>query len=120
MKPLNLNNNINMKTITVDELKARMDSGEKINLIDVREPHEYEEANLGGKLVPLGKIQTMQVDDLDDLKDQEVIIHCRSGKRSAMACQILDTMGFKDTYNVEGGILAWQEKFGTGGQKRIQ
>lgn len=109
-----------MKVITVEELKARMDRGEKINLIDVREPHEYEEANLGGKLVPLGKIQTMQIDDLEDLKDEEVIVHCRSGKRSAMACQVLDTMGFKDTYNVEGGILAWQEKFGTGGQKRVQ
>lgn len=105
-----------MKSITVEELKARLDRGEKINLIDVREPHEYEEANLGGKLVPLGKIQTMQVDDLEDLKDEEVIIHCRSGKRSAMACQVLDTMGFKDTYNVEGGILAWQEKFGTPGK----
>jgi rhodanese-related sulfurtransferase len=104
-----------MKSITVEELKARMDSGEKINLIDVREPHEYEEANLGGRLFPLGKIQTMQVEDLEDLKDEEVIIHCRSGKRSAMACQVLDQMGFTNTYNVEGGILAWQEKFGSEG-----
>jgi rhodanese-related sulfurtransferase len=60
----------------------------------------------------LGKIQTMQIEDIENLKDEEVIIHCRSGKRSAMACVILDGMGFKDTYNVEGGILAWQEKFG--------
>jgi rhodanese-related sulfurtransferase len=102
-----------MKSMTVEELKAKMDSGEKINLIDVREPHEYEEANLGGRLVPLGKIQTMQVDELEDLKEEEVIIHCRSGKRSAMACQVLDMLGFKNTYNVEGGILAWQEKFDT-------
>jgi rhodanese-related sulfurtransferase len=109
-----------MKNITVEELKAKMDRGEKINLIDVREPHEYEEANLGGKLVPLGKVQTMQIEEIEDLKEKEVIVHCRSGKRSAMACQILDTMGFKDTYNVEGGILAWQEKFGTSGQKRVQ
>ena len=101
-----------MKSITVEELKERLDRGEKINLIDVREPHEYEEANLGGKLYPLGKIQTMQVEELEDLKDEEVIIHCRSGKRSAMACQVLDQMGFKNTYNVEGGILAWHEKFG--------
>lgn len=109
-----LKTNIKMKNITVEELKARLDSGEKINLIDVREPHEYEEANLGGRLYPLGKIQTMQVEELEDLKDEEVIVHCRSGKRSAMACQVLDMLGFKDTYNVEGGILAWQEKFGTG------
>ena len=101
-----------MTQITVDELKARIDSGEKINLIDCREPHEYEEANLGGKLVPLGKIQTMQVDELEDLKDEEVIIHCRSGKRSQMACMVLDQMGFKNTVNVDGGILAWHEKFG--------
>jgi rhodanese-related sulfurtransferase len=101
-----------MKNITVEELKQKMDSGEKINLIDCREPHEYAEANLGGKLVPLGKIQTMQVEDLEDLKDEEVIVHCRSGKRSMMACMVLDQLGFKDTYNVVGGILAWQEKFG--------
>ena len=101
-----------MKNITVEELKQRIDSGEKINLIDCREPHEYEEANLGGKLVPLGKIQTMQVEDIEDLKDEPVIVHCRSGKRSMMACMVLDQLGFKDTYNVEGGILDWQEKYG--------
>ncbi|GAA4755798.1 rhodanese-like domain-containing protein [Flavisolibacter ginsenosidimutans] len=101
-----------MKNITVDELKERIDRGEKINLIDCREPHEYEEANLGGRLIPLGKFQTMQLDEIEDLKDEEVIVHCRSGKRSMMACQILDQMGFSDTTNVEGGILAWQEKFG--------
>jgi len=101
-----------MNNITVEELKKRLDKGEKINLIDCREPHEYAEFNLGGKLIPLGKFQTMQVDELDNLKDEEVIIHCRSGKRSMMACQILDTMGFKNTWNLEGGVLAWKEKFG--------
>jgi rhodanese-related sulfurtransferase len=90
-----------------------MDSGEKINLIDCREPHEYEEANLGGKLVPLGKIQTMQIDEIENLRDEEVIVYCRSGKRSMMACMMLDQMGFKDTFNVAGGILEWKEKFGT-------
>ncbi len=102
-----------MKEISVEELKQKLDSGAKVNLIDCREPHEYEEANLGGKLIPLGKFQTMQVEEIEDLKDEEVIIHCRSGKRSAMACMILDQMGFKNTYNVVGGILEWQEKFGT-------
>ena len=101
-----------MNNITVDELKKRMDRGEKINLIDCREPHEYAEFNLGGKLIPLGKFQTMQVDELDNLKNEEVIVHCRSGKRSMMACQILDTMGFKNTNNLQGGILAWIDKFG--------
>ncbi|HYH16385.1 MAG TPA: rhodanese-like domain-containing protein [Flavisolibacter sp.] len=102
-----------MKEISVEELKQRLDSGEKINLIDCREPHEYEEANLGGKLVPLGKIQTMQIEEIEDLKEEEVIIHCRSGKRSMMACMMLDQMGFTNTVNVKGGILEWQEKFGS-------
>ncbi|MBB1286974.1 rhodanese-like domain-containing protein [Flavisolibacter sp. BT320] len=101
-----------MKEITVEELKTRIDNGEKINLIDCREPHEYEEANLGAKLIPLGKFQMMDLDELEDLKDEEVIIHCRSGKRSAMACTILDQMGFKNTVNVQGGILAWIDKYG--------
>jgi len=101
-----------MKNITVEELKKKIDSGEKINLIDVREPHEYAEANMGGRLFPLGKIQTMQVEEIEDLKEEEVILYCRSGRRSMMACMVLDTLGFKDTYNLEGGILAWQEKYG--------
>ncbi|MBD0350238.1 MAG: rhodanese-like domain-containing protein [Flavisolibacter sp.] len=104
-----------MKSITVEELKQKMDSGKKVNLVDVREPHEYQEANIGGRLVPLGKVQTMQVEDLEDLKDEEVIVYCRSGRRSMIACLVLDQMGFKDTYNLEGGILAWQEKYGTQG-----
>lgn len=101
-----------MKNITVDTLKARLDAGEKINLIDVREPDEYAEYNIGAKLIPLGKIQTMQIEEIEDLKDEEVIIHCRSGKRSLTACMFLETMGFTNTVNVEGGVLAWQEKFG--------
>lgn len=102
-----------MKNITVEELKQKIDSGEKINLIDCREPSEYEEANIGGKLIPLAKIQTMQIEEIENLKDEEVIIHCRSGKRSAMACLMLDQMGFTNTYNVVGGILEWQQKFGS-------
>lgn len=101
-----------MENITVEELKARMDAGEKINLIDCREPNEYAEFNIGGRLVPLGKIQSMQIDELEDLKDEEVIVHCRSGQRSMVACMVLDTMGFRNTKNLAGGILAWKEKFG--------
>ncbi len=100
-----------MKTITVDELKQKIDRGEKVNLVDVREPQEYAEVNIGGRLVPLGKVQTMQVEELEDLKDEEVIVYCRSGRRSMLACLVLDQMGFKDTYNLEGGILAWLEKY---------
>ena len=100
-----------MQNISVEELKERMDAGEKLNLFDCREPHEYAEFNIGATLIPLGKIQTMQIDELEDLKDEEVIIHCRSGNRSGQACLFLDAMGFKNTWNVTGGMLAWQEKF---------
>ncbi|MBS1567695.1 MAG: rhodanese-like domain-containing protein, partial [Bacteroidetes bacterium] len=96
-----------MKSITVDALKARIDAGEKLHILDVREPSEYAEFNIGAKLLPLGQIQSMQVDDIEDWKDSEVIIHCRSGKRSATACMFLETMGFTNTVNVEGGMLAW-------------
>ena len=101
-----------MTNITVEELKQRIDNGETIHLVDCREPHEYAEANMGGKLVPLGKIQTMQVEELEDLKEEEVIVHCRSGHRSMIACMVLDQLGFKNTVNVTGGILAWQAKYG--------
>ena len=101
-----------MQNITVEELKARLDSGEKLHVIDVREPQEYAESNIGALLIPLGKIQAMQVDEIDDLKNEEIIVHCRSGKRSLTACQYLESMGVTHSKNVEGGILAWQEKFG--------
>lgn len=102
-----------MQNITVDELKSRMDNGEKLNIIDVREPVENAEFNIGGILLPLGKVKTMQIEEIDELKDQELICYCRSGNRSGQACLLLDTMGFKNTKNLVGGMLAWQEKFGT-------
>ena len=89
-----------MTNITAEEVKARLDAGEKINLIDVREPHENAEFNIGGILHSLGKVQTMQVEELEDLKDKEVILYCRSGNRSGQACQILDMLGFKNTKNL--------------------
>jgi rhodanese-related sulfurtransferase len=101
-----------MRNISVEQLKARMDAGENLHIIDVREPDEYAEFNIGAKLFPLGKIQSMQTDDIDDLKEEELIIHCRSGKRSVTAALFLETMGFSNIVNVEGGILAWIEKFG--------
>lgn len=101
-----------MQNITVEEVKNRLEKGEKINLVDVREPAENAEFNIGGKLVPLGMIQTMQIDELDDLKGEEVICYCRSGNRSGQACLILDMLGFKNTKNLSGGMVAWQEKYG--------
>ncbi|TXT33484.1 MAG: rhodanese domain-containing protein [Chitinophagaceae bacterium] len=101
-----------MQTITVEELKAKLDAGEKINLVDVREPHEHQAFNIGGRLLPLGQIQTMQVDEIEDLKEVPVYVYCRSGNRSGQACLILDTAGFKNTINVTGGMLAWEERIG--------
>lgn len=100
-----------MTTITAEEVKARLDAGEKLNIIDVREPHENAEFNIGGVLFPLGKVQTMQLDELEDLKDEELIVYCRSGNRSGQACQVLDMAGFKNTKNLVGGMLNWRETF---------
>ena len=99
-----------MQNITVEELKSRLDAGEKLNIVDVREPHEHAEFNIGGVLYPLGQVQTMTVDELEPFKDEELIVYCRSGNRSGQACLILDTLGFKNTKNLVGGMLAWQEK----------
>ncbi len=101
-----------MRTITVQELKTKLDSGEQVHLLDVREPAEYEAANINGLLLPLGDIMNMQIEAIEEWKEKEVIIHCRSGARSANACMILEQMGFKDTVNVMGGILAWSAAFG--------
>ena len=99
-----------MDNITVEELKKRLDAGEKLNIVDVREPHEKADFDIGGVLIPLGQIQSMQIDEIEDLKDKEVIVYCRSGNRSGQACMFLDAMGFKNTRNLVGGMLAWQEK----------
>jgi rhodanese-related sulfurtransferase len=100
-----------MKTITVEELKARLDAGEQLNLVDVREPNEHNEFNIGGVLHPLGNIVAMNTEAIDGLKDKEVIFYCRSGNRSGQACMFAETMGFNNVVNVVGGMLAWREKF---------
>lgn len=94
--------------ITVEELKQRMDAGEDLHLLDVRNPDEYEADNIGAKLIPLGDLPD-RLDELEDWKDEEVLVHCRSGKRSAMAQQILEQNGFTNVRNVTGGMLAWNE-----------
>ncbi len=101
-----------MKTITVEELKSRIDAGEKLHIIDVREPAEYQEYNIGAKLIPLGKIMGMELDEIEDLRNEELIIHCKAGSRSMQACMMLEQAGFTNVVNVTGGMLAWQQKFG--------
>jgi rhodanese-related sulfurtransferase len=100
-----------MQAITVEELKARLDAGENVHIVDVREPHENAEFNIGGILIPLGKVQTMQIDEIDELKNEEVIVYCRSGNRSGQACLMLETYGFTNLKNLTGGMLAWRDKF---------
>lgn len=100
-----------MITITADEIKQRLDAGESLHLVDVREPAENAEFNIGGILLPLGKIQTMQVEDIEDLKNEEVICYCRSGQRSMQASLMLETFGFSNVKNLAGGMLNWQEKY---------
>ena len=98
-----------MQTITVDELKQRMDKGELVNLVDVRELNEHAEFNIGGTLLPLGEIRNYNTDSIDDLKDKEVIRYCRSGNRSGQATQILEQAGYTNVKNLVGGMLAWQQ-----------
>ena len=100
-----------MKNITPEEVKQRLDAGETLNLIDVREPYENAEFNIGGTLFPIGKIQSMQIEDIEALRNEEVILYCRSGNRSGIAAMVLDNAGFTNTKNLTGGMLAWQEKF---------
>ncbi len=100
-----------MKDITVEELKSRLDNEENIFVIDVREPYEYEEYNIGGELIPLGSLINT-VDDLEDYKNEEIVLHCRSGARSGRAKEMLAAMGFGKVRNLLGGMLEWQEKYG--------
>jgi rhodanese-related sulfurtransferase len=97
------------KTISAPEVKAKLDANEKVNLVDVREPHEHAEFNIGGFLLPLGKVQTMQIDDIEELRNEEVIVYCRSGMRSAQATMILQQLGFTNVLNLEGGMVGWKD-----------
>jgi rhodanese-related sulfurtransferase len=98
--------------MTVDELKARLDAGEQVNLLDVREDHERSEFNIGGVHLRLALVQGMQFDDIEDWKDEEVVVYCRSGNRSQIAGFIMESAGFSRVVNLAGGMLDWQQKFG--------
>ena len=100
-----------MKIIDVQELRLRIQSGEELNLLDVREPNEHEEFNIGGILLPLGEIRISEIESIEGLKDQEVICYCRSGNRSGQAAMILESLGFTNVVNVIGGMLSWRENF---------
>jgi len=97
--------------ITVQELRQKLESGEKFVFIDVRDPWEYEEFNLGAQLIPLGELMN-RVWELEEHKNEEIVLHCRSGARSGMAQSLLQASGFSNVRNLSGGVLAWQNAFG--------
>jgi sulfur-carrier protein adenylyltransferase/sulfurtransferase len=90
--------------ITVQELKARLENGDELSVLDVREPHEYEVANIGAQLIPLDELPERLV-ELD--RDEALAVHCKTGGRSARAVKLLQDAGFQNVYNVKGGITAW-------------
>jgi sulfur-carrier protein adenylyltransferase/sulfurtransferase len=97
----------NIPEITPRDLKARLDKGDDIYVLDVREPHEYQICNINGHLIPLGELP-QRVHELDSSK--EIVAHCKSGKRSAQAVEFLRGAGFKKIQNLKGGILAWSDE----------
>jgi rhodanese-related sulfurtransferase len=96
-----------MSDITISELRERMEKGEKLNIIDVREEYEFQEFNIGAELIPLGTLPTKLL-DLDHLKNEEIIVHCRSGARSGNAKMYLMSEGFTNVRNLLGGMMAYQ------------
>src|SRR6201981_2788853 len=91
----------------VEELKRRLDAGDDLYVLDVREPHEYQICNIGGHLIPLGDLPK-RVSELDS--SREIVAHCRSGVRSGKAVAFLQQAGFKKVHNLAGGILAWADR----------
>ncbi len=93
--------------ITVEELKSRLDRGEKIFLLDVREPQESALCTLGGRLIPRNELPN-RVSELDSSND--IVVYCKTGNRSAQAIELLKHMGFKKLWNLIGGIDAWAQR----------
>ncbi len=100
-----------IQDISVVELKRRIDANENLNILDVREQYEFDEFNLNGTLIPLGELPG-RLDEIENLKNEEIIVHCRSGKRSATAQQFMIQSGFTNVRNLIGGVLDWQMEFG--------
>ena len=97
----------NVPEITPKELKTRLDRGDDIYVLDVREPHEYQICNINGHLIPLGEL-SQRVHELDS--SREIVAHCKSGKRSAEAVEFLRGAGFRKVSSLKGGILAWSDQ----------
>ncbi len=98
--------------VSVEQLKARMDKGDKPYILDVREPHEYDIVNIAGQLIPLGSLPD-RVAEIPVARDAEIFVHCRSGARSQKASLALKAAGFTNVSNLAGGILAWADRIDT-------
>ena len=97
--------------ITVQQLKEKLDKKEAFVLIDVREPYENEEFNVGGQLIPIGSFMAA-IPTLEEHRNDEIVVYCRSGNRSGMAKQLLMAAGFANVRNLLGGMLQWRDVFG--------
>jgi len=98
-----------MKEITVQELKSKIENGESVFIVDVREVFEKYQSDIEYEqktLIPMGELQ-QRVDELEEYKDREVVCLCRSGSRSARACSFLENRGFSKVKNLKGGINQW-------------
>jgi len=99
-----------MKEISVAELNnLRKDSTEEFDLIDVREPYEFEIADIGGQKLPLSELSD-RISELEGKEKSKLVVMCRSGGRSAKVVNYLESMGFEEVYNLKGGILAWSKE----------
>lgn len=96
--------------ITVSELKALMDEDKRPFILDVRQPHEYEMGNIDAALIPLGDLPSRLVELEGHKEDVLLVVHCRSGGRSAQAVQFLRGMGYKGATNLKGGMIAWSKE----------
>lgn len=96
-----------MKSVSVDELNEILTEGKEVQLVDVREPFEWDAANVGGLHIPLATVPGA-IDQI--AKDKQVVVICRSGKRSANAISYLEGLGYENLYNLDGGLLAWKEE----------
>jgi rhodanese-related sulfurtransferase len=98
-----------MEDITVQDLKTKLDNNEKFVFIDVREEWEFEDDNLGAKNIPLAKLQE-RLSEIENYKNEEIIVHCRSGARSGNAKKFLESKGFSKVRNTLGGIMAYRNQ----------
>lgn len=101
-----------MREITPKDLRQKLEKKEDVQLLDVREPYENMEYNIGGVLIPLGELLS-RLNELEEFKNNEIVVYCKSGNRSQMAQHLLFNAGFEEVLNLKGGMEAWKQEFDT-------